>query len=854
MDRNAFFRKHLAGRRWAADLAMLPILGAAAYLLFRAGLVLTPAEGAVLLMVTAALILVGRRWLAWQRDLVSSGFLTDWAHRILNGERERASLPQGLPEESVLTAAALNTLLGELGDVRGGLKHLEHAAEREWVELDRLLAQAGDQQALDRSVREQAMRRLEAFGKDLRGAIEGTLRFDQIELNHRLRADQHRLQGQAFRASLEQVQAGLEEFEDMLQELRDTFPRLRREEDALGQLADASIRQSAGLGLSVKGLVAHAPRLLEEARERSEQLRRFRRSADGLRDQAEALTRRMEAFRDESQVRIRSFGGAQGSLRIIDQAAQQTGLLAVNAAILAQQGGGEAGMQAIGGRLRTLAEQTSEGASDLERALDEHQRQLERENTGLWDLQEVTQGLTSGIQELLRSAEYLSLQGQDMERALESHIGLAEQVRIASERAERSLQEVRERAAAIESALERQWGVEAKLAPERERLSRVGSRLVELGDQFVRISQQNVDGIWEILGGHQEIRRSEAYHTITSGGLGELLGETGAGDPPWNRLAWARSQRRSRLLAADRRVPPTGWQDAEGELHLELLTTDALDQAEPSAIEAWTSDPTGRVWHLRLIEPLRTESHRLSLLESLKVSPLGACLPGIDLRISPDGADLILGSPYPGFPAFLAGLGLTLPVGADTQIRNHRVRLPNRRHAQRLLWIGPNVAQELRNDLMRLVHMWVRDDHRHESFMPWLSYEGHRPPCPWLAEGEVTDSLEGRPEVCCLGLDADPAALHPFRDRLLQAGATEGTGGAVLGVVALTHDHPEALLLRLFQTDAGMAGAPHPDLVPFQARLREEVLAYTSADPYAAGWQLLEDLQRKGWALPLPPE
>lgn len=854
MARNAFFRKYLAGRRQAADLAMLPILGTVAYLLFRAGSALSPLEGAVLMVVAAALMLVGRRWLTWQRDLTSTGFLTDWAHRVIDGDRRRSDLPQGLPEASALTAAALNTLLGELSDLREGLTRLEHAAGREWVVLDTLLDQVGQQHGADRSARAQALQRVEAFGRDLRGAIEGTLRFDQIELNHRLRADQHRLQGQAFRASLEQMQAGLEEFEDMLQELRDTFPRLRREEDALGRLADAGIRQSAGLGLSVKGLVAQAPRLLEEAKERGNQLRRFRQAADGLRDQTEALTRRMEAFRDESQVRIRSFGGAQGSLQVIDQAAQQTGLLAVNAAILAQQGGGAAGMQAIGGRLRALADQTSEGASNLERALDEHQRQLERENAGLWDLQEVAQGLTSGIQELLRTAEYLSLQGQDMERALESHLGLADQVRIAAERAEHSLHAVRDRSAAIESALERQWGVEAKLTPEREHLTRVTNRLVEQGDQFIRISQQNVDGIWEILGGHQEIRRSDAYHTITSGGLAELLGEGSAGGALWNRLAWARSQRRARLVAGEHLAPPTGWQDAEGELHLELLAMDALNQPESSAIRDWTCDVSGRIWRLRLIESLRTEDHRLSLLESLKLSPLTTCLAGLELRISPEGAELFLASPYPGLPSFLAGLGLALPVGPDTQIRNFQPRRPPRAVIQRLLWIGPEVGQEARNDLMRLVHTWVRDDHRHESFMPGLAYEGHRPQCPWFGEGEVTERLDSRPALRCLGLDADPAVLHPFRDRLLQAGAAEADHGATLCAIRLTHDHPEALLLRLFQVDAGLAGGAHPDLQPFQARLREEVLGCQAEDPYAAGWRLLEDLQRKGWALPLPPE
>jgi hypothetical protein len=66
------------------------------------------------------------------------------------------------------------------------------------------------------------------------------------------------------------------------------------------------------------------------------------------------------------------------------------------------------------------------------------------------------------------------------------------------------------------------------------------------------------------------------------------------------------------------------------------------------------------------------------------------------------------------------------------------------------------------------------------------------------------------------------------------------------------HAHPEALLLRLFQAEADLAGAFHPDLVPYQIRLREEVLGGATGDPYSASWALLEDLQREGWLMPLP--
>jgi methyl-accepting chemotaxis protein len=860
MGLNGSFWKRILARRWAGDAATLLVLGAVAFVLFQASAALRPLEAAVLMMAAAGLVLVGRRWFFWQRDLAPDGFIADWARQILQGDRASRQAPPGLRPEAALAAEALNHLLREGGDAAEAVARLRRALERDWQELDGLLGQAQRQHGREAAARASAQERLAAFGRDLKGVLEGPQHFDQVELNHRLRADQHRLQGQAFRTSLEQTQAGLDQFENLLEELQDSFPRLRREEDALGRLADASIRQGARLSLAVKGLVAHTPRLLEETKARTEQLQRFRRSADEVRDQAEALARRIDAFRDESQQRIRSFGVAHGSLRIIDQAAQQTGLLAVNAAILAQKGGGSAGIQAIGGRLRSLADQTSEGASDLERALDQHQRGLERETNGLWDLQEVTQQLRSGLHELLRVAGHLDHQGQDMERALEAHLGLVDQVRQSADRAELSLHEVRERSAAIESALERQWGVEAKVSPERERLARVGNRLTEVGDEFARISQKNLDETWEILSGHQEIRRSEAYQQIAAGSLPGLLDAPGEAsglfqDPAsWNRLAWARAQRRPRLLAPALGQPPMGRRDASGEVRLRLLGLDALGRPEPSAVESWSCDGEARIWSLRLIAPLRTEDHRLSLLETLKQGPLEACLPGLDLRISSDGADLLLPTPYPGFPAFLGGLRLEMPVEAEAWENRFREVDPESGGVQRLVWIGPGVDADQRRSLMRLIHAWVRDDHRHETFMPSLAYDGNHPPCPWLTEGEVPDRLEAGPALRCLGLDADPSVLHGLRDRLLQAGAVEGEEGAVLCAIALAHAHPEGLLLRLFQAGAGLAGAFHPELMPFQTRLRDDVLAGEAADPYMAAWQLLEDLQKRGWALPLPPE
>jgi methyl-accepting chemotaxis protein len=836
------------------DLMGLPFLGAVAYLLFRHAAALKPVEGAILIMAAAGLLLAGLRWWGWHRGLTHDGSLMDQVQRILRGERMQVAVPGGLVEQDDRVAAALNAVIEDVQGGRADLEALRQAAAREWRELDGLLEAVQNHHAAEMEIRLRGSARLASLGRELKTAIEKTLRLDQVELSHRLRADQFRLQALSFSGTLGQLRAGMDHFENLLEELQDSFPRLRREEDALGRLADAGLRQGARLALSVKGLVAHTPRLVDETQARMEWLGQLRQSADDVRDQTEALARRIEGFREEAQSRIRSFGGAQGSMKDLDHVAQQTGLLAVNAAILAQQGGGSEGMAAIGGRLRILADQTAGGAARTQRTLDDYQHGLERETAGLWDIQEVTQRLLSDVHELLRTAGQLDHQGHDLEGALETHLGLVDQVRQSSERAELSLHEVGERAMALESALGRQWGVEAKISPERERLSRMGGRLAEVGEELGRISQQNIDVIWDILARTQEIQRTDAYVQATSDDLPRLLDGPEGAESAWNSIAWARAQRRFRLVEGPHGAAPLGRCEPSGELRLLLFGQDALHRPEASALESWPCDATGQAWDLHLMPSLRTESHRLELLALLKESPLTACFQGVDMRIAPEGAHIRLPHPYPGLPGFLAGLRLELPVEPGQWDHAFREAGPRINEVQRLVWMGPSAGGGLQSQGMRLLHAWMRDDHRHECFLPWLPYEGHRPPCPWQGDRGVEERLAEPLPVRCLGLGADAATLHPLRDRLLQAGATEGPGGMALCAVSIGHPHPESLLLRLFQSDLDLAGAFHADLQPYQARLRDEVLCGSTGDPYRAAWSMLEEFQRKGWTMPLPSE
>ncbi len=257
--------RRMAGpTRLGGDAALVCLVAVMAFLLLRHADRVNPLEGAALAGLAAALAMAARHWWAWQERLGAHGGLWAWAHRVvtLGGYPE---IPAGA--EPTL-ARALGQLLQDLRGREAELQRLRLDLCREWREVEGLLATADQARAADQAHREQRAERLEHLGRELRALVEQVLKLDQFEMSHRLQSDQHRLQGQAFRAITSQVRDGLERFEELLGELQDSFPRLRREEEALTRLADAGARQASRLGLSVRGLVAHTPRLVEETQAR----------------------------------------------------------------------------------------------------------------------------------------------------------------------------------------------------------------------------------------------------------------------------------------------------------------------------------------------------------------------------------------------------------------------------------------------------------------------------------------------------------------------------------------------------------------------------------------------------------
>ncbi len=846
--------EHFGGGRLLIDGVILAALGSLEYAILSHPSAIQPGEGAVLVMVFAGLLILGRRGISWQRALALNAFLPDWAGRILRGSRQPVVPPPGLTEEADLASRALNAVLADAQAAGQALATLQEAVARDWREVDACLQDTERTQVQARQARHEAAERLAQASSELRAAFEDTLQLDRIELDQRLRADQWRLQAQSFTGFLEQVKAGLGQFENLLEELRDTFPRLLREGDALARLANSGMRHGARMGMAVRGLVAHTPRLLEEAAARTDQFRQFRKAADELRDQAEALGRRMESFRTEAMERNRAFGGVQGSLQTVDHAAQQAGLLAVNAAILAQQGGGTAGIQAIGGRLHQLAGQTTRGAAEIERALEVHARGLEHETAGLWDLQEVTESLLAAIQNLLRWAGRLDQQGQELERLLDSEVTHVDQVRQLSEQAELALHEVGERSHAIETAMGRLWSVEAKLLPELERLSRSGGRLSDAGGDLSRISQQNIEEIWGILGRHREIRRTQAYRQVVTGDLAHLLAVTDPEGESVARMVWARSSREFRLAAPLELIRPRGACTPDGACSLQLLGLDPLGMPEPSALQRVSWAEEGREWLLELQDSLCSEEARMNLFEGLRHSDLLNCFPGTQIRIAHEGVRLTLSEPFAQLPRFLAGLDLRLPLSAEALAAPPRpvVAVPGR--IQVVLWTGPDLEPSTRSRVRERMHALAQEIPGHHLLLPEAAHAGERPPCPWVGEAmDATLGLADCPPIRLLSLAGAPADLARWRPRLAQAGGTEGTeGGPALVAVQVRPVDPVMLLIQLFGRGRGLAGEDHPELAPLRERLHREVLALEAPRPYKGAWDLLETLQAEAWLMGLP--
>ena len=139
MGQLGFAWKQVSESKIPMDLVQILLLGAVAYLLFQHAVTLSPAEGALLIMVGAGLLRTGIYWWEWHRRLTRDGSLVDWVQRILQGEREPQRVSEGLSEKDHWVAGALNDVIEDLQGQRSELADLRHAMIRDWQELDTLL-------------------------------------------------------------------------------------------------------------------------------------------------------------------------------------------------------------------------------------------------------------------------------------------------------------------------------------------------------------------------------------------------------------------------------------------------------------------------------------------------------------------------------------------------------------------------------------------------------------------------------------------------------------------------------------------------------------------------------------------
>lgn len=844
--------RHFGGAQLSVDAMVLAVLGLVGFLLLRFPGALSPLEGGLLMAAVGGLLILGRRALGWHRALTVQAFLPEWAERILAGDLRQVEPPPGLDKEQHRVAEVLNQALGALAKGGKERKALVDDYLSEWEATEGVLR--GLEAERDRSfdLQEALLKEMVLLGEELRHQLEAGSVLSRVAERRRGLADAAASSlGSTVDMALDQLKEGIERQEELLQQVRDTLPRMRREADVLTQMADRAVRRAARLDVTIRGVASHGAQMQEGVQERSLQLLRLRELALDLRELGEGLQRRALGLRTGQE----SLSDIEDSLQSIDHVAKQTGLLAVNAAILSQEGRGSRGFQVIGSKIRLLSEQTTEGTAHVSRLLGEHRLRAAREAIETASLSEALQELQARLHELVLNAGRLDHQGQELDRSLESHQDMIRALEQAGGDAIEVLRELGPKCQSIEALVQRQRGAEQDLEGQQTQSFRTMERLGEGARALIRSQEEAHADLWFLMDRQESLRHSRVYRTFTQGQVAEHLEEArnrrAEETAAWATAADLRAQR-SLILGAPP-APPSGFAGTrhEDRLALRMLEPDAYGLPRAAAVRHLKPSAGGRTWELGLAPELQSEEGRLALLVGLRERLADHWIPGVDLVFTQDGVRLTLPFAYPNLPLLLAGLGAELVFTQphpEWELREPAALAPV---ACTFAWVDPRVSPQARHGLLLGLHYAVEHQPGHELY-PLGPAPGVAGPCPRCTQDH---ELRGRPLPPEVPLrfwsPQDPAALDPWREALARPD-TSAPAELVLGRIQLPYPRPEALLLALAHPGAGFLDLAVPTLAGVGEEFRTRVLATPGPEAADRAWELLRRLERGGWIMPLP--
>ncbi len=698
---------------------------------------------------------------------------------------------------------------------------------------------------------------LDAFASELRAQLEDTHVMARVADRRRGLADAAASSlGSGVDSSLEILRNGLERQEELVQIIRDTMPRLRREGEAMAQLADRAMRRAARLGSAMKGVASHGSQMLEGTQDRSQQLLRMRELALDLRELGEGLQRRARNLQHVEGETGGSLEGIQESLRGIDHVAKQTGLLAVNAAILSQEGRGSRGFQVIGSKIRLLSEQTAQGTAEVARILGEHRLSMELDAMEVSSLAESVEQIHTRLHELILNMGRMDHHGQELERSLETHQELIRDLEATGREAMESLQEIPPRAEALGTLTLRQRAAEQEMESGQGQALRHMERLSEGAGALIRSREDAHRDLWMVVERQEALRQSKAFQALAHGRLHQLWDEARSRRTEerasWGAASNLRAQR-GLILGRPPALPPGLPGRAEADrVAIRLMEEDAFGLPRPAGLEGVQSSDGGRTWRLTLAPAIRHDEGRLALLVALREALHPAWIPDPDLVLADEGVRLTLPFAYPNLPLLLSGIGAELTLASGVPEEGIRP-IGERAHlGLTFLWIGPSIPPHARHQLLQAVHGGVEHLPCHERF-PLGPAPGFGGPCP-RCTGDVETRVGAIPPDVGFRtwrLGEAEASLEAWAENLGMA-RKGADAEVVLGRVRLPYARPEALLLALAHPAAGFLDPAAPALAELDRELKADVLAFPGEGSAMKAWELLRRLERGGWIMPLP--
>lgn len=848
---------HFGGRQLLVDAGILSVLAGVVALMLRYPGILGPLEGGGLVASVGFLLILGRRALGWNQAITVQAFLPDWVQRIAGGDLRPVEPPPGLNADERRVALALNQCLGEISRLRALRENLIADHLREWDEAESLLRNLEQERERSFDDQERLLQELDSFAVELRSQLEDAQVSARVADRRRGLADAATSSlGTGVESALDALRLGLERQEELVQIVRDTLPKLRRESDAMGQLADRAMRRSVRLGSAVKGVASHGAQMLEGIQDRAVQLLRMRELAMDLRELGEGLQRRARALQQVEGEAGSSLQGIQESLQGIDHVAKQTGLLAVNAAILSQEGRGSRGFQVIGSKIRLLSEQTAQGTAEVSRILGEHRLGLARDAMELASLADSMTLLHARLHELILNMGRMDHHGQELERSLEMHQELIRDLEATGREAADTLQEIPLRAEGVGGLALRQRAAEQELESGQSQAMRHMDRLSEGANALIRSQEEAHRDLWMVMERHEALRHSRAFQTLAQGRLQRLQEEVRTRRQEerasWSEASDLRSQRSLILGAAPALPEGLPGQLDEDRIRYRLVEVDAFGLPRAGAVARMQAVEGGRVWHLHLHPSLRHEDGCLALLVGLREALHEAWIPDPDLSLTEHGVRLILPFAYPNLPLLLSGLkvDLCLQEEGNSSVVRPPASIPDIRLT--FLWMTPALAAHERQLGFQALHALVEHRMGHERF-PLGIAPGLAGPCPRCTvepeqrNGQLPPGVGIRTWDC----GGDPTSLRAWA-RSLGLSDKGAEAEIVLGSIRLPYARPEALLLALAHPSHGLMDPSAVALSEIARELREQVLASPGPQGAIRAWELLHRLERGGWIMPLP--